>query len=232
MLLRDKIKKLNHSFFKDFSPGDLSVLQNGITHLLNLKMEDNAILTGTTIPFFSLPDSTGDMCDIAERLQKGPLILSFYRGRWCPYCNLELRAYDDVMDDIEELGASLVAVSPQTLDHARKTARMNDLEYDLLSDAGNRVARSFGLVFEVPDEMKDVYRAMACGCPIIMGTTHGNCHSGNFCHRSKGKGDRSFCKRGLFQTGGAVGRCRVALKNMMGENSATWQWREGIITFQ
>ena len=169
MLLRKKIEKLNKSFFKGFPPEDLAVLQRGIAHWVHSKIDENAIRSGAAIPFFTLPDSKDDLCDIAFRLQKGPLILSFYRGRWCPYCNLELRAYDDVVDAIEDHGASIVAVSPQTVDHTRQTAKMNDLEYDLLSDAGNRVARSFGLVFEVPDDMKNVYRRHGMQLPAFNG---------------------------------------------------------------
>ncbi len=157
MLLKDKIEKLNKSFFKDFPEDDLKVLKDGIDELVRSDISQRAIDVGEKIPAFTLPNSNGEERDIKSLLQKGPLIISFYRGQWCPYCNLELRAYDEVVENIADLGASLVAVSPQTIKYSESTRRMNDLEYELLSDAGNRIAGSFGLAFRVSRDMQRVY---------------------------------------------------------------------------
>ena len=84
------------------------------------------------------------------------MVLTFYRGDWCPYCNLQLRAYQAILPLIQELGASLVAVSPQTPDNSLSTAEKKGLTFPVLSDAGNKVARQYGLVFSLSETLRTV----------------------------------------------------------------------------
>jgi len=93
-----------------------------------------------------------------ELLARGPVVLSFYRGDWCPYCNLELKALQERVAEIEALGARLVAVSPQTPDATTDTATRNKLTFEVLSDTGNTVAKSFGLDFELAEELRPIYK--------------------------------------------------------------------------
>lgn len=93
-----------------------------------------------------------------ELLAKGPLIVTFYRGVWCPYCNLELQAIDEVLPQIEALGGSVVAISPQTAVNSRKSVRTNELGFPVLSDVGNDTAAAFGLRFNLPAYLIELYK--------------------------------------------------------------------------
>jgi peroxiredoxin len=94
----------------------------------------------------------------ADLLARGPLVLTFYRSIWCPYCNMDLQAIEAAADEIRALGASLVAISPQTAPNRRKSERENELSFPILSDHGNAVADEFGLRYRLPDELIAVYK--------------------------------------------------------------------------
>ena len=115
-----------------------------------------ALVPGDEAPMFSLPSATGEQISLRDRLDQGPVILNFYRGGWCPYCNLELRAYQALLDEIQSAGASLVAVSPQSPDDSLTTAEKEGLSFDVLSDHGSRVARQYGIAFELGGALKVV----------------------------------------------------------------------------
>lgn len=108
--------------------------------------------TGSSAPDFTLPDVRGDAVTLSELTKRGSVVLVFYRGAWCPYCNLQLNAFKSAMDDLRNAGASLVAVSPQTPDHSLSFAEKSELPFTVLSDVGNRVARDYGLVFRQDDQ--------------------------------------------------------------------------------
>ena len=104
-----------------------------------------------------------------DLLQSGPAVVTFYRGGWCPYCNIQLRAYQAVLPDITELGARLVAISPQLPDGSLSTAEANELTFDVLSDLGNDVARRFGLVWSLAEELRAALRSNNKALPDING---------------------------------------------------------------
>ena len=120
--------------------------------------EKGALGVGDRAPDFTLPDATGGEIRLSELLVDGPVVLTFYRGAWCPYCNTQLRDYQLALPDLEDAGASLVAVSPQTPDSSLTTAEKNDLAFPVLSDAGLEVSRDYGLVFRVDESTRDRYR--------------------------------------------------------------------------
>ena len=96
-------------------------------------------------------------------------MVTFYRGGWCPYCNLQLRAYQQSLGEITALGGKLIAISPQLPDGSLSTAELNKLSFDVLSDIGNHVARSFGLVYALPDELRAALTANNKALPGING---------------------------------------------------------------
>lgn len=110
-------------------------------------------------PDFDLPNASGNRALLSDLLRSGPVVLTFYRGGWCPYCNIQLRAYQRILPEIVELGGQLVAVSPQLPDGSLSTAEKNALTFEVLSDFGNEVARSYGLVYSLPEELREVLRA-------------------------------------------------------------------------
>jgi peroxiredoxin len=102
---------------------------------------------GDRAPDFLLPDARGGKLELTTALAAGPVVLVFYRGAWCPYCNLQLAAYQQALPDIEAAGATLIAVSPQTPDRSSSFAETQNLRFAVLSDRGNKVAHEYGLVF-------------------------------------------------------------------------------------
>ena len=125
-----------------------------IEALARTGIDANALREGTIAPDFTLPNVDGQPVILADLLRQGPVVLTFYRGEWCPYCNLTLRAYQAALPQIRELGATLVAVSPQTPDNSLTTVEKKELTFPVLSDAGNAVARRYGLVYGVSEALR------------------------------------------------------------------------------
>jgi peroxiredoxin len=111
-----------------------------------------ALTVGDRAPAFSLPNAVGETVSLAALLARGAAVISFYRGGWCPYCNLELRALQARLEDVHDAGGELVAISPERPDSSLDTAEKNSLEFPVLSDVGNVVARQFGLVHAIKPE--------------------------------------------------------------------------------
>lgn len=128
-----------------------------------------ALKAGDRAPAFTLHDPDGKPVSSAELLAQGPLVVSFYRGVWCPYCNMELQALQAALPDFEASGAKLVAISPQTAVNSRKSVRQNALGFPILSDTHNDVAASFGLRFELPDYLVELYKALKNDLPSFNG---------------------------------------------------------------
>lgn len=125
---------------------------------------------GDKVPNFSLPDHQGNAVELQELLEKGPLVISFYRGSWCPYCSLELNALQKTLPEMEELGSRLVAISPQLPDESLSTVEKNHLSFAVLSDVGNQIANQFGLVFAVSEDLRDDYLNLGIDLPKFNGT--------------------------------------------------------------
>ncbi len=145
------------------------VMGNATEALAESGIVDHSLKTGQQAPAFQLPNATGSTTDLQVLLQSGPVVLSFYRGQWCPYCNLELRALQQIVPEIQSLGASLVAVSPQTPDNSLSTVEKNELTYEVLSDVGNHVAHAYGLVFELPEHLRPIYTSFGIDVPAHNG---------------------------------------------------------------
>ena len=133
-----------------------------VDHLSFIDVDDQA-------PNFVLPDATGNSVELRTLLQHGPVVLTFYRGGWCPYCNIELRALQSALPQIRGHHATLVAVSPQTPDQSLSTAEKNELEFPVLSDSGNKVAREYGIVFTLPEALRPIYENFGIELPAHNG---------------------------------------------------------------
>lgn len=116
-----------------------------------------ALQVGGKIPSFTLTNATGQEISSDELLKKGPLVISFYRGGWCPYCNLELKALQEALPEIQQQGAELVAITPELPDASMTTSEKNNLTFQVLSDVKNEVASAFGLVFTLAKELQPLY---------------------------------------------------------------------------
>lgn len=115
------------------------------------------LAVGERAPGFTLPDATGKDVSLSDRLAAGPVVLQFYRGEWCPYCNLHLRALQAALPDIRKRGGSVIAISPQSPDHSLSLAEKAELEFDVLSDADQRVIRDYRLQFTLPEVLKSLH---------------------------------------------------------------------------
>ncbi|WP_214850460.1 peroxiredoxin-like family protein [Exiguobacterium sp. s138] len=145
--------------FRQKAPEEKQRLMAQATAELAASDGAKGLTVGDEAPRFTLPNASGQSVSLEDLLQNGPVIVTFYRGGWCPYCNLELRAYQRELGKIEANGATLVAISPETPDHSLSTQEKNDLAFQVLSDVENVVARQFDLVFNMPDYLIDVYKA-------------------------------------------------------------------------
>ncbi|MDR6881884.1 redoxin domain-containing protein [Bacillus sp. 3255] len=113
---------------------------------------------GDKAPDFTLEDATGKLVTLSEELAKGPVIIVFYRGEWCPYCNLQLKAYERIMNEIKAAGAQLIAISPQTPDHSLSMKQKHELSFFVLTDANNKTAENYNLKYKLPDFMQAVQK--------------------------------------------------------------------------
>ena len=128
-----------------------------------------ALKVGDRAPAIVLGNAKGKTVDVGALLKNGPVIVAFYRGGWCPYCNLELRAFQRILPDIKTTGASLVAISPEKPDDTLSTVEKNALGFEVLSDVGQTVGRAFRLVYEFDDELKSAYRDFGLDIPVKNG---------------------------------------------------------------
>ncbi|WGS53043.1 AhpC/TSA family protein [Paraburkholderia sp. D15] len=119
-----------------------------------------ALKVGDKAPAFTLNDAEGTSHSSADFLACGPLIMTFYRGVWCPYCNFDLQALQASLPQLESRGAQLVAISPQTAPNSRRSQRENHVSFPILSDPGNEVAAAFGIRFKLPDYLADLYKTV------------------------------------------------------------------------
>jgi peroxiredoxin len=122
---------------------------------------------GDIAPYFFLKDPEGKAVSSADLLRRGPLVLSFYRGAWCPYCNMELQALQAVKPEFDKYGASLVAISPQTASNSRKSVRQNKLSFPTLSDVKGKISAAFGLRFNLPDYLVELYKQLKNDLPTF-----------------------------------------------------------------
>jgi peroxiredoxin len=129
----------------------------------------NILPMGAKAPAFELPDHDGKIVSSSDLLGKGRLVLCFIRGRWCPFCVGQMEAMSLVVAQIEQAGASLVAISPQTVKQSFFMHDQHKLRFPLLSDASNRVARQFGLTYRVPGPQEAVYRRAFVNLPLANG---------------------------------------------------------------
>ncbi|HVV45365.1 MAG TPA: peroxiredoxin-like family protein [Bryobacteraceae bacterium] len=144
------LEELSQEIRTTAPPERLQANAQTISDLIASGIRASALKEGDTAPDFALQDAHGHMVALRTLLDRGPVVISFYRGSWCPFCNLELRGLQRVLPQMEEMGASLAAISPQLPDHSLSTEEKNQMTFPVLSDAGNVVAKRFGIVFTLP----------------------------------------------------------------------------------
>jgi len=135
-------------------------MHRATAELLASGAAERALKAGDRAPKFTLKDTGRRKVSSRELLARGPLVVTFYRGVWCPYCNMDLAALQEALPAIVAHGAQLIAISPQTQSNSRKSQRENKVTFPILSDPRNAIAAQFGLRFKLPDYLIQIYREM------------------------------------------------------------------------
>ena len=153
-----------------FAPPEIHpIMERATAELIASDQVRHAVKAGDIAPSFSLVDANGNVVSSLDLLRKGPLIVTFYRGVWCPYCNLELAALQEALPLYLAEGANLLAISPQNQANSRKSARSNNLSFPILTDVQNTVAAEFGLRFKLPPYLVDLYKSLKNDLPSFNG---------------------------------------------------------------
>ncbi|MGA2023071.1 MAG: peroxiredoxin-like family protein [Candidatus Sulfotelmatobacter sp.] len=157
-------------FIAKYVPAETQAIHaRAITGLKQQRVAANILPVGSKIPEFRMQDHDGKTVSSSDLLSKGRLVLCFIRGRWCPFCVGQMEAMNLVLPEIERSGATLAAISPQTVQQSFFMRDQHKLRFPLLSDAGNNVARQFGLTYRVPDEQRAVYQRAFVNLPFVNG---------------------------------------------------------------
>ncbi|OIP68423.1 MAG: alkyl hydroperoxide reductase [Oscillatoriales cyanobacterium CG2_30_44_21] len=169
MSLTEDLASFSAQSSERIPPEVKAVMQQAAGELATSGIVNHSLRIGDKIPDVILPNVIGETVSIQNLLKYGSVVISFYRGGWCPYCNLELRALQQALPEIQAQGAILVAISPQTPDNSLSTVEKTKLSFEVLSDVGNYVAREFGLVFTVPENLRPIYANFGIDLPASNG---------------------------------------------------------------
>jgi peroxiredoxin len=164
MSLKEQLAEFRAGWFKRVPADRQAIMERHIAQLRD-GLAKTALKAGDRAPAIVLKNAKGETVDVGALLKKGPAVVTFYRGGWCPYCNLELKAFQQVLPDLKAAGASLVAISPEKPDDTLSTAEKNALTFEVLSDVGQKVGRAFGLVYQFSDELKSAYHGFGLDIP-------------------------------------------------------------------
>lgn len=165
--LQDQLDLITQNTRALVQPERLAVSERATAELFATGIEDRALKVGAQAPAFSLQDAqTNKLVHSSDLLALGPLIITFFRGRWDPYCVTELEAWRDLYPELRHRGALLVGISPQTTRQNAFTIGQHSLPYPLLADPGADVADQFGLAYAVPAEMRRYYQSILVNIPF------------------------------------------------------------------
>jgi len=163
--LRQRLAEIRENTRALVSPEHSAPVERAVAELHQSGITARILPVGAIAPQFELPDQNGKLIRSAELVAAGPIIINFYRGRWCPYCVATLEMWQQLLPRLQAAGASIVAISPQKPQHTFFTADQHRLRYPVLSDAGNQIARKFGLAYRVPDYLEQHYRRVFINLP-------------------------------------------------------------------
>jgi peroxiredoxin len=167
--LADQLAEYKAGFKSRVPPARVATMEAATAQLCASGISERARRPGDTAPDVSLPDALGRPVRLAELWRNGPLVVVFYRGGWCPYCNLTLRAWQQYLEELRGLGAGIVAISPQTPNNSMSTAEKNELAYPVLSDSRMQAAEAFGIGFSLPPELVELYASVGHDLPNVNG---------------------------------------------------------------
>lgn len=156
--LSEQITRYAEIAKKKIDPATKRIMLNATEKLRKSEMSKNFLKVGDKAPDFDLKSFTGKEYDLYDLLEKGPVIINFYRGSWCPYCNLDLKALNEIYPEIKAMKAELLAISPEIPDRAALLSSKHSLKFPLLYDKKLKVADKYKLVFELDEKLKPIYK--------------------------------------------------------------------------
>jgi peroxiredoxin len=168
--LQDQLDTITAQTRDLVQPERLAVTDDAVQELLATGIESRILPVGAQAPEFALPDAiNGKIVRSSDLLAVGPVIVNFFRGRWCPYCMTELEAWQELYPAVRERGALLIAISPQLPRQNDFTVQQHGLTFPILSDAGAQLADKFGITYTVPEVMQRHYRSILVNIPFVNG---------------------------------------------------------------
>jgi peroxiredoxin len=167
--LQDQLDEITANTRKLVQADRLAVGERAVEELFATGVEDRILPVGATAPAFTLRDSHGRIVRSEDMLALGPMVVKFFRGRWCPYCMTELETWRDLYGRLREQGALMVAIGPQTERQSDFMAGHHGLPFPVLSDPGNKVAEQFGLAYTIPEYHRTYYRSILVNIPFVNG---------------------------------------------------------------
>jgi peroxiredoxin len=169
MSLRDDLHK-QWQLVRESFPDARDASEALVRRLMAADVGRSGLKPGDQLPAFEMPNVEGQFVSSNRLLERGPLVIAFFRGTWCPYCTLELKALQQALPEINDLGATLVAITPDTGAALAADKYDNNVEYEILSDIDQGLGLLFGVIFAVPDEIRQFY----LGNGVDLGARHGN----------------------------------------------------------
>jgi peroxiredoxin len=167
--LRDILAERKELIVKYVPAETQAIHARAVAELKRVNLAANVLSVGARVPEFELQDHDGKTVSSSDLLAKGRLVLCFIRGRWCPFCVAQMEAMNLILPEIEKAGATLAAISPQTVQQSFFMRDQHKLRFPLLSDAGNNLARRFGVSYRITDEQKSVYQRAFVNLPFVNG---------------------------------------------------------------
>lgn len=167
--LAEQTQARMNDFMSGLSEQDQVTIGSAFQRLMESDVGANALNVGDTIANFSLPNATGTIIRLSELLKKGPVVINFYRGGWCPFCNLEFKALHDHLAEMQSYAATLIGISPETPTTSLDTINKHDLKFEVLCDQGNKLAEKLGLVMIVDEAVRPLYEQWGLDIPAANG---------------------------------------------------------------
>lgn len=165
MSLAQNIQAFQDELIPTIPTDTLKTLMAELQVLIDAGIAEKAIQEGHSFPAFELSNANDETRSLNNFLSQGPLVISFYRGAWCPYCNLEINALQQRLPEITAAGAQLIAISPQRPDKSADQVASSQLTFEVLSDLENKLAKKCGLVFTLPESLRPIYEAWQIDIP-------------------------------------------------------------------
>ena len=158
MKLSDKLAQKKQATIQNISNEKWEIMEKSTNSLKEAKLSENAVKKGDLFPDFNLVNINNKCVKISD-FKYEYLVISFYRGGWCPYCNMELKALQSILPELKKLNTELIAISPEKPDNSLTTTEKNELSFTVLSDVDNKYAKLLGLVFQMPEDLRKLYHS-------------------------------------------------------------------------